>query len=150
MVMGARGPAPTPTRILQLRGSWRGELNKNEPTAPTTPPAAPEWLDEEGRAEWDRTTAALAGMEILSSADRAVLAGLCQNWSLFVRVSKILNGIDVPRTLCEARPLISSAAEAYRNYAHACQQFGLSPSSRSRVQANVEKKPQSASAKYFG
>jgi P27 family predicted phage terminase small subunit len=89
-------------------------------------------------------------MEILSSADRAVLVGLCQNWSLFVKLSRIVNGLDVPRTLVEAKPLLSAAAEAYRNYCNACQQFGLTPAARSRVQTQGKQEKQTPAARYFG
>jgi P27 family predicted phage terminase small subunit len=148
--MGARGPAPTPTQILKLRGSWRGSARKDEPKAPKTPPAEARWLDREGKAEWARVTETLKGMDLLSSADRAILVGMCQNWSLFVRVSKQLNRAKGPAALLELRGLISVAAEAYRNYSHGCQQFGLSPASRSRVQTRQDPEAQTPAAKHFG
>jgi hypothetical protein len=42
--MGKRGPPPTPTPILQLRGSWRGKLNRDEPQPEPVAPEKPSWL----------------------------------------------------------------------------------------------------------
>lgn len=133
-----RGRKPLPKTILKLRNS--SALNKarhkhTEPVAPKGCPSCPRWLNKEGKAEWRRVTESLKAMGILSRSDRAVLAGLCQNWSLFVRTSRQLN--DLTELGRDARPVATTNAEAYRNYLRACEQFGLTPSARTRIDVDM-------------
>ncbi len=75
-------------------------------------------------------------MGLMKTSDGAVLAGLCQNWSFFVRTSRMLNGLeglDSAEHVMGARRLVSMNSEAFKNYARACAEFGLTPSSRTRV-----------------
>jgi P27 family predicted phage terminase small subunit len=91
-------------------------------------------LDAEGKRCWKRTVAALAAMELLTKTDRDAIAGLCQNWALFVKTSKLLNRMKRDESLMDARRLAAMNAEAYRNYARASAEFGLTCSSRSRLE----------------
>ena len=52
--MGKRGPPRTPTSVLKLRGSWRGNVRGDEPEPKHDRPQFPEWLSAEERAAWDR------------------------------------------------------------------------------------------------
>lgn len=133
-----RGRKPLPKAILKLRNSseLRRRRHKNtEPEAPDGCPGCPSWLDTEGKREWKRTTAALASMGILSSADRAVIAGLCQNWSVFVRASRELNAMDGLGR--DARATVATCSDSYKNYLRACEQFGLTPSARTRIDTDI-------------
>ncbi len=64
--MGARGPAPTPTKILEARGSWRAKARAGELTFPVERPECPAWLSTEARAEWDRVVERLEGAGVLA------------------------------------------------------------------------------------
>ena len=44
-------------------------------------PTAPDWLDGEGRDEWDRVVDDLEPLGLLKNSDRAVLAAHCEAWS---------------------------------------------------------------------
>lgn len=138
-----RGPRPIPKTILKLRNSTalRKPTHKHtEPAAPKGCPSCPRWLDKEGKSEWKRIVESLKAMGILSRSDRAVLAGLCQNWSLFVRTSKQLN--ELPVLDRDSRPVATTNGESYRNYLRACEQFGLTPSARTRIDVDIAgKKP---------
>jgi P27 family predicted phage terminase small subunit len=75
-------------------------------------------------------------MGILKTPDRAVLAGLCQNWAVFVKTSKQINkcgAIDK-----DTRPIATTNSDAYKNYLRACEQFGLTPSARTRIDTDIE------------
>lgn len=67
--MGARGPAPTPTGILKARGSWRANLNSNEPTPEMGKPACPKYFTKAQRATWKKLCAGLDNMGILATID---------------------------------------------------------------------------------
>ena len=87
--MGKRGPKPTPTKILQNRGSWRGKKNPNEPrpelaTVETPPPS---WLNPQAKEHWQEISEFLCVRGLLTVADRPALALLCSQkagWELSV------------------------------------------------------------------
>ena len=73
--MGRRGPAPLPTKTLELRRSWRAKKRRNEPKPPVEIPTCPSWLDREAKAEWQRVVPQLKRLGIIAKIDRACLAG---------------------------------------------------------------------------
>src|SRR5690606_24472827 len=79
--MGRRGPPPTPTTILKLRGSWRGELNRDEPQPEAAVPEKPTWLDAYASDAWDSLVPMLERMRVLTEADGKALTLLCITWS---------------------------------------------------------------------
>jgi len=64
--MGHRGPPRTPTSVLKLRGSWRGNARGDEPEPAHDRPDCPEWLSAEERTAWDRVVALLESMRVLT------------------------------------------------------------------------------------
>ena len=52
--MGKRGPKPTPTAILERRGSWRANHRPDVGMQESLPelPACPEWVSFRGRQVW--------------------------------------------------------------------------------------------------
>jgi len=71
-------------------------------------------------------------MGLLAKSDGEVLAGLCQNWSVFVRLSKDLNALKTSSLHAHSQ-LFRFANESYRNYLRGCEHFGLTPAARSRI-----------------
>ncbi len=80
-------------------------------------------------------------MQILSSADRGTIAGMCANWSLFVRTWGQLAKMREAGSIMEARRLASVCSDVWRNYQNAAKEMGLTPASRSRVQVDKDAKP---------
>src|SRR5947209_513230 len=72
--MGQRGPAPTPTPILDARGSWRAKGRDGEVQLPVKAPTCPAFLPDEAKDEWKRQCALLPQMGVLAEVDRAALA----------------------------------------------------------------------------
>ena len=79
--MGRRGPPPTPTPILKLRGSWRGNLNRDEPQPEAVAPEKPSWLDRYAAEAWDQLVPILERMRVLTEADGKALTLLSITWS---------------------------------------------------------------------
>lgn len=129
--MAGKGPPPTPTAILKARGSWRAEARKDEPRPALAAPTCPEWMPDDGKAEWKRVVGELSGLGLLTRLDRAALAVYCQAWSDFVLASTQSDSFTVRDVA--AKRMIAAAA-----------QFGMSPAARARVQAS---KPESKSDK---
>lgn len=147
------GPAPTPLKVLKARGSWRGKANKAEPQPEPGMPTCPNWLDAEGRRCWKWAVRQLRLMGLLTKADRAALASLCQQWSVFVRASRLFNetpdNVDAAEMM-ELRRLASIANDANAAFLKCCQQFGLTPSARARLQTPAKESPaKDGKARFF-
>jgi P27 family predicted phage terminase small subunit len=72
--MAQRGPKPTPTNLLRLRGSWRGNTRPQEPTVVGESPPIPRWLNAEERKVWKRVSAELSTMGVVARIDGNSLA----------------------------------------------------------------------------
>lgn len=131
--MGKRGTKPTPTKILEDRGSWRANDRKGEVVHRVGAPDCPEWLDDEARAEWSRQVAGMAE-GVLSQVDRGFLAAYCAAWSEFVACQQYIEehghtsvtdkGNEIQHPMVGIR---NKAAERMNRFGS---QFGFSPSSR--------------------
>jgi P27 family predicted phage terminase small subunit len=134
-----KGRKPTPTMLKVLSGNpGKRPLNEHEPVAPQGVPEPPAWLDAEAKAEWDRVTADLAGMGLLSRADRPALTALCVAWSRWVeaeaQVKKFGTVVKSPEKGFPMKsPYLSIADQALETMRKLMVEFGLTPSSRSRI-----------------
>ena len=80
-----RGPAPTPTKILELRGSKRARRNPNEPKPDKGRPRCPLWLKGNAKAEWKKLVEMTDRMGILTKVDGNALARYCRLWQRWRR-----------------------------------------------------------------
>jgi P27 family predicted phage terminase small subunit len=113
-------------------------LNEREPAAPQGVPEIPEWLDGEAQAEWRRITVDLAEMGLLSKADRPALAAYCTAWSRWVdaeaQVKKYGTVVKSPdKGFPMKSPYLSIADQTMETMRKLMVEFGLTPSSRSRI-----------------
>ena len=72
--MSKPGPRPTPTRILNLRGSWRAKRNPKEPQPKVARLAAPAWLSDDAKKVFDDYAERLHASGVLTVADEGALA----------------------------------------------------------------------------
>ena len=138
----ARGRKPLPKAILKLRNSSALRQPRHKRTEPDPPEgklSCPSFLDREGRAEWRRITKSLAGMGILSPADRGAIAGMAHFWAIFVRTAKAMHGMDSLATK-DSRPVAATCSDAFSHYARTAAEFGLTPAARTRVDVDLEGK----------
>lgn len=139
-------PRPKPTALRILNGNPSGRpLNDREPTPKPGKPRVPDHVRQNPEAyrEWKRTSDSLEEMGLLSTADRAALAAYCIAWSRWVEaeeqlrkfglVIKSSNGYPV------TSPYLSIARETMSQMTRLLAEFGLTPSSRTRV--HVTKPP---------
>ena len=148
--MGQRGPARTPTSILKLRGSWRAKMRGDEPAPDQRAPECPEWLSAEERAVWERVTALLAEMRLLTVADGAQLERYCRYSVRWRQCERIMAKFTTDDMLVGGltnegmRPVIRNAwTESHRLAAELRRieaQFGLTPAARASL--NVIPKPE--------
>jgi P27 family predicted phage terminase small subunit len=134
-----RGRKPKPTTLKILEGNpGRRPLNDREPLAPAEVPECPDFLDEEARAEWFRMAKVLQDMGLLTRADRAALAAYCVVYSRWVtaerQVQRLGTIVKSPlKNFPMKSPYLTVADQALETMRKFMVEFGLTPSSRSRI-----------------
>lgn len=138
--MGRRGPPPTPTKVLKLRGSPLADGRKDEPEPRKGKPSFPKWFDADAKRIWRSVTAELEHMGLLARADRNALMRYCHYMARW----------EVAAQEIQAGRVTDKVLAVYDNYAEKLLklevQFGLTPSARARL-ATEGKPKQSAKDK---
>jgi P27 family predicted phage terminase small subunit len=141
--MGLRGPKPKPTAVLRLAGSWRAERNRREPKIPAGIPKPPAWLDAPGRAVWRSIAPILGESGVLTRIDRESLGRYCDAMIRWRAAAEFLrkHGDVYPikdadgNLKCMVQfPQVSIYNKLGMVLLRLEQEFGMTPSSRSRVQ----------------
>lgn len=149
--MGTRGPSPTPTPVLELRGSWRAGTRANEPKPEKTRPKAPKWLEPEARQAFLYLSRHLDALGVLTRLDQNALARYATLWSRYRKAEAFLakhgdtyvvHGKPGPNGE-KGQPILKS----YPQWRHALalaqelvrleREFGLTPSARTRLSVEV-------------
>jgi len=142
--MGKRGPRPTPTALLQLRGSKlvNKERREREVQGPEGLPDKPEWLDDMGQKAWDFLVPLLQQMGVLTRIDANALSRYCQLWSRWREAESFIakHGLmyplkdDAGQPKCfQPWPQVSIANKLAQQLTRLEQEFGMTPSARSRL-----------------
>lgn len=137
--MGRRGPAPQPTELKVLNGNpGKRPLPKAEPKPPAIEPEMPGWLDAEASKEWTRIVPILLRMKVLTEADGTALATYCEAVSTYAEASRVLQRdgfafLNEKTGVEHARPEVSIVQQCRVIIKAFCQEFGMTPSSRSRM-----------------
>lgn len=146
--MGLRGPAPKPTALKKLAGNpGKRQLNAREPQAKLSVPECPDHLDEIAKKEWVRVSKLLLGMKVLTEADYIALGNLCQAYSTMIQAQTQMNKTGMlfktKSGYVQQSPLFTIISTQHTIVNKLLAEFGLTPSSRSRLQiAPGDDKPQ--------
>lgn len=135
-----RGRKPLPTQMKIIRGNpGKRPLNDAEPKPRAKIPPCPAHLRGEARREWRRISKELHAVGLLTTIDRAALAGYCASYARWVEAEDGIrrNGLLVktPNGFPVQSPLIAIANKAMKQMLDFIVQFGMTPSSRTRVTA---------------
>lgn len=134
---GRRGPPPKPSKLKKLQGTFRKDrAAPRELVAKPGVPPRPTWLNAEGRAEWERVVPQLQALGILSTIDQSMLADYCTAHALAVNATKKYQreGMTIKvNGQLQKHPAVKIAQEARSQAARLAGEFGLSPSSRTRI-----------------
>jgi P27 family predicted phage terminase small subunit len=136
---------PVPTALKKLRGNpGRRPLNENEPEAPVSEkvPQCPPYLQGEARKEWFRIAPMLHETGLLTKLDVRMLASYCVDFATWIDAtneiqrsgSVIMGGKD--KDIPMLSPFVRVAREAEQACHRKLIEFGLSPSSRTRVKVS--------------
>lgn len=137
------GRKPIPTNLKVLAGNpGKRPLNDKEPKPKVQLPECPAHLVGEARREWKRMGQKLIEHRLVTELDGPALAGYCTAWAIYVAASAKLrrNGgisltVKAPSGYPMVSPYLAIVNQALKQMRAFLTEFGLTPSSRSRVQA---------------
>lgn len=140
--MGKRGPAPTPTKVLQMRGSWRAKTRNGEPQPAAKPPSCPKWLDGKGQYLFRALVAELMPLGLVTKLDAQALARYCQMWSQWREALAYVTDHGSTYPILDAEgglksygefPQVRQLLKLNEALLKIEREFGLTPSARARL-----------------
>ena len=163
------GRKPLPSKIKDLRGgknTYHRKPNKKEPQPETSDkvPKAPAYLSEVARKHWPLIAKELHGMGLLTKVDIVALAAYCECFASWVDIveklqtygiwtktpvkrdkDRVVDGKVVKGKVLGGGHIVQSPFWSMKNKVEAemrkwMTEFGMTPSSRSKVQATEKKK----------
>jgi P27 family predicted phage terminase small subunit len=159
--MGRRGPAPTPTAKLKLRGSTLVTQRRErlEAQGPVGKPQCPQWLDADAKAMWRRLTPLLESMGVLTRIDGNALARYCRLWSRWLKAEAFIEERGEMYPLKDESgqvkyfqqwPQVAIASKLAQQLTRLEQEFGMTPAARTRIQVSSQPKDQiSGKSRFF-
>ena len=143
--MGKRGPKPSPTALLKLRGSWRGETREGEPVPPVVEVAAPAWLSEKAAAHWSGIASMLAGLGLMAEVYSPALALMVDALADYIahsEAAKVEPSVLVsPAGVSYINPVYTLKERAWDRVLKIVREFGMTPSAITSVKSAKSEKP---------
>ena len=134
------GRPPKPTALKRLAGNpGKRKLNDLEPEPRREMPGCPRWLTGEAKKEWRRMARDLYDAGLLTTVDRAALAGYCVAWATFYEAQTELQKTGVSMVIMTSNgnavmnPWLGVRNRALDEMRRFLVEFGMTPASRSRV-----------------
>ena len=133
-----------PTEIKRQRGTLRKDrMNPNEPVLPSVLPPIPTWLSEDGQKAFSELSTLLHDMSVLTQADQLALTLLCDAYSEYKSAKEVVNELGATIEIMSRegnskptiRPEVQIANQAFVRVFQLLKEFGLTPSSRAKVNA---------------
>ena len=103
-------------------------------------PRCPDWLEDDAKKEWKRLGKVLAEMGMLTHLDMMAFAGYCQAYARWKGAEEFITQhgdmVRTPNGYLQQVPQVSIAQTYLKIMNKFAEQFGLTPSSRSRIIAS--------------
>lgn len=140
--MAQRGRKPKPTAEKVLEGNpGKRSLNTAEPKPEKKAPRCSSWLEDEAKKEWKRMCKQLEQLGILTEIDMAAFAGYCQAYARWKEAEEFITQhgtiVKTSSGYWQQVPQVSIAQTYLKIMNKFCEQFGLTPSARSRIVADT-------------
>ena len=140
-----------PTKLKVLNGNpGRRRLPKREPKPKAGIPKPPARIAENliALAVWEEFAAELDAMQVLTLADRAALAALVSAYCEYIKADDAIEEHGLTQTretqggdsYEAARPEVAIRSDSWKRYKSMLIEFGLTPSSRTRISTNLSPK----------
>lgn len=150
------GRPPKPTALKELAGNpGKRPLNRNEPKPRVVIPPAPSWLTAAGKREYKKHAEMLVNLRVMTEADRLALAAFANEyakWREACEKTEELGAVLISEKTGAPylNPWQNIASNHFKNMVKLMGEFGLTPASRTRIEAQPEdEKPQSLAEKLF-
>ena len=136
-----------PRKLKLLKGTLKpSRENKKEPKAEINLLKAPDYLNPLAEKKFNDLAQLLNNMQISSASDKDALAMLTDMYSIYREMRETLKKVGFVYettnqhgdTMYRSRPEVSILTDAWKNVRSMMSEFGLTPSSRSRVSAHGE------------
>jgi len=153
-----RGRKPIPTAMHVLNGNpSKKNLDTREPRPKPIRPPCPAWLSAEAKRAWKQLVPQLERAGVLTVVDGQALAAVCQSYAIWVECEKFfkehpkdpetgkpckwINGrtFATPNGYIMPRPEVAIANKALDAFKAFATEFGLTPSSRSRIHLETDR-----------
>jgi P27 family predicted phage terminase small subunit len=144
-----KGRKPLPTEVKRTRGTLQkcrtleNEMKVQSITGEL--PQPPEWMTDDGKAEWMTVTAELKASGVLAQADLSIVAMYCNEIATYIECQRQMQkaGTRVMVIKDENGKLKYAQQVPYQKIANDCvekalklaSEFGLTPSARTRIGA---------------
>ena len=140
--MAKTGRKPKPTALKKLEGNpGRRPLNRMEPMPPVVQLRCPNHLLPEAKKEWKRLAPVLMDLGLLTAADAVPFEGYCTAYARWLEAQDEINKHGSIYKDNEGKirpnPFIAIANQQMREIKSFAAEFGLTPSTRSTMIANV-------------
>ena len=138
---GRSGRRPLPTALKVLRGNpGKRPLPKDEPRPQPKLPPPPAELSDEAKREWRRTGRRLRAAGLITELDTAAFAAYCSSYARWLQAQALLSNAPMLELGSDGTlrpsPLLRIVQQAQEQFTRALTEFGMSPSSRTRVQVS--------------
>jgi len=159
--MAKRGPKPQPTNLRLLQGGRVRNVAEPKPQAPPEIPDPPGFLNAYAKAEWFRIIEDLYSTGVYASIDESMLAAYCSAYARWRAAEEDLEKMAEADPTTHAalikttngnaiqNPLVGVASSARRDMARLAAEFGLTPSSRTMINASQGEEPNARGRRYF-
>ncbi len=141
--MAKRGPAPYPVAVHELNGNPGKRSLKNKPRPEAQAPRCPKSLRPDAKRVWKRIVPQLERMGVLASVDRDALVAYCRTFARWESAEDFLekHGEVYPlrddhgKVKCMVQfPQVAISRNLLQMLRSYQQEFGLTPSARSRIE----------------
>lgn len=143
------GKPPKPSHLKIVQGNpGRRPVGDGEPQPEVRAPDCPPHLSPAAKEEWDRIMPILLRLRLVTEIDTAALALYCQAYGRWqeaeakITAMKAAGGdglmVKAPSGYPIQNPYLAIANRAMEDCYKYLQQFGLSPSARTRVTVNIQ------------
>jgi P27 family predicted phage terminase small subunit len=133
------GRKPKPSHIKKLEGNPGGrKLNDKEPTPTPELLPCPPHITGDAKAEWERISPKLYRLGLLSEIDGAALAGYCQSYAIWADATRNMEKLGYIVEINghpQQSPYYNVMNRALKEMKAFMVEFGMTPSSRSRISA---------------
>lgn len=138
------GRKPKPIAVKKLEGNpGKRKLNTKEPVPAKGMLDCPEWLLPEAKKEWERLADLMNQMGVLTEVDMVAFAAYCQSYARWKEAQEHIDSegstFETDKGYQQQTPWVGIANTNQKLMLQAASEFGLTPSSRSRIVAGSAK-----------